>query len=165
VINPWLIVGMLVAVMSAFFYGREVGEDSANAAWAAREVVQLAAMNKKIQDLQTAARDKEQVHAMAVNLLSATYEGERNALKVETTRLRAAVRSGELRLRDRHAAREQSCGSPSGETGTAASQRDGGAGAYLSAEASEFLLELTGEADEVVRQLTACQQVLVEDRK
>ena len=57
--------------------------------------------------------------------------------------------------------------------GAGAGRRDGGASGelpaapagLLSGEASEFLVNLAADADDVARQLAACQQVIINDRK
>lgn len=166
--NPWIIVGFLLALIvvgaGAYTKGHSDGVDGERVVWQKRENAELAAANAKIIELNKAARDAETVHAAAVNLISTTLQGQTNAARAETERLRAAARAGTFRLRD-PAGRESTCPGGAPETGPTAGQRDGGQGAYLSAAAADFLLGLTGEADEVVAQLTACQGVVIEDRK
>lgn len=162
--NPYLILGVLVAVIASFFAGQHNGTRLEKARWLERENVEIVAANKKIQELETAARAAETQHATAVATIATTLEGERNAARAETERLRAAARAGTVRLRD-PGARQDACPSGAAETGPAPGKRDGPATAELSGAAADFLLGLTGEADEVVRQLTACQALVLEDRK
>lgn len=162
--NPWVIVGLLAALIVAVLYGMELGEDRANARWLVKENKEVAAANDKIRALLTERREKEAAHTKAMFSVDAKYQGERDVLKNETNRLRAAIRDGSLRLRNHTRGESPSGGAPS-EALASACQRDGEAATQLSAAASEFLVELTGEADEIVKQLTACQEVIEADRK
>ncbi len=132
--------------------------------WQARESNELREANNKITMLQEQARQKEADHAQALSLISSNYQKELNDANKQNKALTDAVRSGQLRLRDHNASCQSANRSDSGTVGPGTSRRDGGAGAYLSTEAAEFLLGLTGEADDVVRQLKACQAVVREDR-
>lgn len=175
--NPYLLLGIGVAFvlsnLASYFTGKTDGRTHERAAWMERENTELAAANAKILELNSAARTKEAEHAAAVNLISTTYEGERNAARKETGRLIARARAGDVRLRDPAAGREKPCASGAVTPAPGPGERDGGKGAdvpttaagVLSGEASAFLVALTGEADEVVIQLTACQAVVTDDRR
>ena len=115
-------------------------------------------------ELVSAEGDAEVAHANSVALISTTLQGETDAAKAELEAERARARSGTFRLRD-HTASREACTGGTGQAAPAPSERDGKAGAYLSAEAADFLLGLAGEADDIVRQLTACQAVILDDRK
>lgn len=174
--NPYVILGVVVAFvlsnLGSYFYGDTQGHKVERSAWLAKENVELSAANAKILSLEKAARNAEAAHAAALNLVSTTYQGELNAARAETKRLADAAHDGAFRLRV-HAKCEDSGGSGTAETLPSAGRRDGQAGgqlpepplATLSASDSAFLIELTGEADEVARQLSACQAVVVEDRR
>lgn len=161
--NPWLILGVVLLVIAAAFGGYKQGRKVESAEWLQKENKELAAANAKILKLEQDARNAEHAHAAAVDLISTTLQGQTDAAKAETERLRTAARIGAFRLRDPSG--KNACGSATGSAAAAPGQRDGQAGSDLSGAASEFLLGLTGEADEVVRQLVACQAVIIDDRK
>lgn len=167
--NPWLLLGIVVAFvvsnLGSYFTGKSDGADGERLVWTQRENTELTAANAKIAKLHQEARDAEAAHAMAVNLISTTLQGETDAARAETERLKSAARAGTFRLRDPAASRKDACRSAAAETPAGAGQRDEGKGTELSGAASAFLLELTGEADEVAKQLAACQAVVIDDRK
>ncbi|HEX7116256.1 MAG TPA: lysis system i-spanin subunit Rz [Steroidobacter sp.] len=145
--------------------GYERGVSEERAKWVARESEELAAANALIEKLQREARAAEQAHAKELAAISKRYqENLRNVEKARDAHI-AALRAGALRLRDPEApACESACGGGVSEASAAAGGRNGPAGGELSAEASEFLLRLTAEADEVARQLQACQEIIRSDR-
>ena len=110
------------------------------------------------------ARQREQdLAATAASIAGQLIREKRNA-KTETDRLAALVDAGELRLRDpgaRDPAGDRGC---PGDATAGAGRNHGTQTAELSAKAAEFLLALTGEADTVVRQLTACQALITSER-
>lgn len=169
--NPYLIIGALVAVIASFFAGQHNGARVERAGWLQKENVELAAANAKILKLEESARDAEHAHAAAVNLISTTYQGELNAARAETKRLSDAARAGSLRLRVHADCQGPGGGSPGtataaagGRDGEAAGDLQGTAAATLRGDDAAFLIDLAGEADEVAKQLGACQAVVLEDR-
>lgn len=161
--NPWLIAGSLGAVIVAFFLGIKTGERMERADWERREIAELTAANDKIVKLTAQYREIEARHAADLARVATNYQEKLDATRKQTAKLVADARAGALRLRD-PAAREGTCGGAAAEAVAPAGRRDGEARGELSGEASAFLLALTGEADEVVKQLDACQQVVMKDR-
>jgi hypothetical protein len=87
--------------------------------------------------------------------------------KLETERNIAAVRDGSLGLRDpgARAGAARDCQAGAGKAPGPAARSDGAAGGeFLSAAAGVFLLEEASRADEVVKQLTAAQAIILSDR-
>lgn len=162
-INPWMILGVLVLVICAAYGGYKHGTKIERAAWMERENKELAAANAKILKMTKEARDAEQAHASAVNKISTDLQGKADAAKSEVERLKSNSRAGTFRLRD-PAAGKDSCGSGTAETGASPGERDGQKGAVISGAATEFLLQLAGEADEITVQLGACQEIIRADR-
>lgn len=109
------------------------------------------------------AAEIEENHRKELAAQAAKYEKERADDKAKHDKDIAAVRSGAIRLRDAAATCASAGNDP--KPSTAPSGSDGPKGADLSGSASEFLLSLANEADDVVKQLTACQQVILSDRK
>lgn len=169
--NPYLIIGALVAVIASFFAGQHNGARVERAGWLQRENAELVAANAKILQLEEKARAEEAAHAVALNKISADYQGALNDARAETKRLADAARTGGFRLRVHAAcpgtapgAAGAASAAPGGRDGPPAGELPGEAAATLSGADAAFLIDLAGEADEVVRQLGACQAVVRADR-
>jgi cation transport regulator ChaB len=168
-VNPYLIIGLLIGWLASLagvgWWQNKAGHVAERTVWQARENAELRTANDKIKAMQDSARRDEQAHALALNAVSTNYEKElSDASKLRAADI-AAIRAGTLRLRDQYPASIYSLGNRSAETGPGPGGRDGPQGAELPAATSEFLLALASDADDVTRQLTACQQVIIEDRK
>ena len=107
----------------------------------------------------------EAKNAQLVTAASANYQKGLTDGKAELDAALARARGGQ-RLRDA-GARCPAVGDrdATGAARAGAGGRDGPQGADLSDAAAEFLLRLAGEADDVVRQLAACQAVVRADRE
>ena len=121
----------------------------------------------------TAAEDRAaQLEAVAATAQSNATKAYSKGVKdgqAKTATLVAAARAGALQLRD-PGNQTGACPTGGGQTGEgqaagSPSGGDGAQGAVLSGSASQFLLELTGEADEVAKQLAAAQAVIISDRE
>jgi prophage endopeptidase len=121
-----------------------------------------AAEKKAIKASEEAARATEQAHAKALDIVKTNYAKETANAKTQRDKDVAAAHSGALRLRD-NAASSGVCNDSKAATTTGGS--DAPKGADLSPAAAEFLLALADDADAVVRQLSACQQIINSDRK
>lgn len=174
-IPPWvkLLAAMVlvgVVVWAFYAYGQQqfgLGEKAERSAWLARENTSLTKANTRIKELEEQARTKEREHAQNMAAVSAHYQKDLSHEKAAKDRAIADLRSGALRLRiplAQPACTDGADGSGAPAPGTSTVGRDGGTPAELSTEASEFLVGLANEADEVVRQLTACQAVITADR-
>lgn len=108
----------------------------------------------------------EQRNAALVGAASTAYQEGLSHGKKDVDDAVRRVHAG-YRLRDpgRTAAAAECAAGAAAAPDAGAGRRDGEAGAELSAAASEFLLRIAGEADDVVRQLTACQAVVAADRE
>ena len=173
VIPTWvklLAVAVLVAIVvgAIYAYGQqqfELGEKAERAEWLERENTELVTANARIIELQAKISAREREHAADMAKASATYQENLQHEKAARDRTIADLRSGALRLRIALASRQTAPGGSSGEAGATPGRCDGETRAELSREASEFLVGLASEADDVVHQLTACQVVVVADRK
>ncbi len=169
------ILGLIVAIgygiknyldgVDAKAYKR--GKDECTAAYAQRDNQALREANAEIQRLQNAARAAEQQHAQDLAAIAAQRSKEKADAEDRRKRDIAAARDGSLRLRDPGAA--AGCPAPSGlglrpPPGAGAGRGDGPAPGQLSGAATEFLLELVNDADDVARQLASCQAVVTKDR-
>ncbi len=109
------------------------------------------------------AKETEDAHRAELAAQAKRYEKEKADDKLKHANDITAVRSGAIKLRDAAA----TCASAGNDAkaANATGSGDGGKGAELSGAASEFLLSLANEADDIVKQLSACQQVILSDRK
>lgn len=162
--NLYVILAALVLAIGAFFYGMNIGKDVKDAEWKTRENSELVQKNGKILELTAKIRKQEADHAAKVAAISSKHLKELRHVQADTKRRLDAVTAGTLRLFD-PAGREGGCGDRAGQTGADPGGSPGGACTELHPESARFLLSLAGEADEVVLQLQACQQVLLSDRQ
>ena len=146
-------------------YARAKGE--VESAYAKRDNDALRAANAQIQALQTAARKKEADHSAQVVEISTKYQKDIANGKAKVAIIERSILDGAIRLRAPYAATCPSASSTgsAGETGAGTSGRNDSERSGFSLETSRFLVGEANRADEVVRQLTACQAVVVSDRK
>lgn len=127
-----------------------------------RDNADLITANQTITDLTNKRITDNAEHATRLSLISQQLEKEKQDESKKRDRVIADLRAERVRLRD------PGSPSPTGGSGngitTGTSKCDGEARGFLSNETAEFLVRLTGEADEVVHQLTECQAVVMSDR-
>lgn len=150
----------------AYMWAYNTGMTEERALWQAKENIELATANSTIIQLQADARKKEADNANTLNSISAKYETEKTNEKSKTDDLITKLRNGTIKLRDPNStpSAQSACSSATSTTSTSSSEHNGQTGSELPEKTSEFLLTITSEADEVVKQLTACQSVIVADR-
>lgn len=151
-----------LALTGAYFYGRHDGAALEIARWEKRDNDELRRVNAELDAAHRKLRDQEHAAADRLQQVSGEYQRELTDVREQTRSRLAAVAAG-FRLRD-PAAAAAVC--PGGVPGVAAGAggRNGAAPGDLSGEATAFLLQLAGEADEVAKQLKACQDVVRADR-
>ena len=141
--NPWMLLGILMAVLSAAGGGYFKGQHDENT----RQQVEIAALNAK-------ARETEQNMAKVANTYAETLRKSQNAARTKETKLRADVASGALRL-------SIPTQSPVCSTSTATSpagDNSGEARTELSGQISEALIAIASEGDSAIRKLNQCIQ-------
>lgn len=161
-----ILIAVVAAAMLAGSYlqGRKDGGNAIRADYAARDIKAAQDYAAKEREITEAYRAKEAKWAQQVAAVSKDYQ--RKVANAHTQRLAdlAAIDARTLRLRD-PGTDSQACGNSATPPSATASGRDDRSGAYLSDKAARFLLGLTAEADSVVSQLTACQQILIDELK
>ena len=161
----------VVVVRALLAYGDHEytsGQQAERSAWLTKENTALSRAISRIKELEEQARAAEAKHGQAMASISAQYQKDLKNERLAKDRAIDAVRRGELRLYDPGTRATGDSGSGGGQacsTDASAIGRDGATRSQLSESASEFLLALAGEADEVVRQLTACQAVVKADHQ
>jgi prophage endopeptidase len=167
-INPYLIIVLLLAWLGSLvgvgYWQHHAGITETTLAYSQRDNNNLSVANSKIKSLEEAYRLAEQVHAANINLISTQYQKELDNANIKTADLVRGARAGTFRLRDPGAKDNDSCGNRAAQTTASTGERDGETRGELSKPFAEFLIAESGRADEIVNQLTACQQVVIEDR-
>ena len=166
--NPWVIVAILVVWIGSLAavgkWQNTAGHTAERTVWQAKEATELAAANKQILDLETAARAAETAHATALSAISTAYEGKLKNAKDQDTADVAAVRARTIVLRDPGSRSACPAGGAVSSPAASTGGRDGSGLGELSPVASGFLLSKADSADALVSQLTACQAVVQADR-
>jgi hypothetical protein len=167
--NPYVIIGLgaawLASLVGIGYWQNEAGHIAERTEWQTRENGELRTANATIKALQEKARKSEHDHAAALATVSTDYERKLGDANKQRAADAAALRAGTLRLRDPSPTGLRSCGSLGAKIGTSPGERDGAQGGELSDAAAGFLLDLASDADDVARQLAACQEVVVKDRE
>ena len=144
--NPWVILGILMAVLSSFGGGYYKG----SADEYTRQQVEIAALNAK-------ARETEQAMAQVAQSYGQTLRKANNAAKVKEDKLRADIASGERRLFIPVKATECAVSATS-DTAAASGDNSGTASAELDRQTADDLVRIASEGDTAIRKLNACIQ-------
>jgi len=167
-VNPYLIAGLLAAWIASLgavgWWQNSAGRTAEKVSWQQRDNDELRAANARIHDLEEEARSEEQRHAISLANISSEFQKDLADAKVTKERDLAAARAGALSLRIPSPCKGPSGGEPA-ETAAGTGGRNAAEGTELPREITAGLFELADDADEVVRQLTACQKVVADDRK
>ena len=144
--NPWVILGILMAVLSSFGGGYFKGEHDEYT----RQQVEIAALNAK-------ARETEQAMAQVAQSYGQTLRKANNVAKAKEDKLRADIATGERRLFIPVKA-PQCAVSAASDTATPSGDNSGETRAELSGQASDDLIRIASEGDTAIRKLNACIQ-------
>lgn len=164
-IGRWLVVAALLASMAfaAGVHERNIGYKEGLDVSEKRLADQAKANAAAVSALDAKYRKSEQDHKAALAAVGATYEKNLAAAKTRRDRDMADARSGSLRL-----SIPASCAGADGSATSAAGAAPGGgngpARTELPREVTANLLALANDADDLARQLAACQQVIQSDR-
>lgn len=149
-----------------YVWAYDNGSTASYLQWQTRESKELATANVKILELQATAKQKESDGQVKLLTTINQYEMEKQREKEHTDSLIASINDNSLKLRDKYAATCQSASSGAiSSTTTNSDSNIAEKGTQFSKETASFLLNLTAEADDIVGQLNACQELLLEDRE
>jgi hypothetical protein len=143
--NPWVLLGILMAVAGSFGGGYLKGGEDENA----RQQLEIAALNAE-------ARVKEQALITVVQTQSNKLQKANQDAKLAQQKRNLDIDSGALRLR--LPVKAANCPIPASDdspTPTGDSSQEGG---ELDATTAKSLIAITDDGDEAIRQLTSCQQ-------
>jgi len=164
VINPYAILGGLLAVLAigagAFGFGYHVE----SLKFAAYQSAQAAAAEKQVGDNKSALLVQQQADQAALATINQTHRGELN----EITQRRDALLTANRALTERlyvgtTGARKQSTGVSKAGTSVTVDAQAGTAA--LDQRTSQFFLDEFAAADKLAASYTALQQVVVHDRE
>ena len=143
--NPWVLLGIIMSVMSAFGGGYWKGSNDE----VTRQQLEIAALNAE-------ARQKEQVLVSAIQSQATKLQKANQDAKLAQQKRNADIDNGTLKLR--LAVKAPNC-PISTATDTASTARDSSQeGSELDATIAKSLISITDDGDEAIRQLTSCQQ-------
>jgi hypothetical protein len=144
--NPWVILGVLLALAGFYGYGHHKG-------WVERD----AEMQAEIAIKNEEARTKEQELAKQLNDQSSKLMEANNAINEKQSSLDRAIRAGRVRLPS------TSCVQTNGNT-TPASGNSSQAGSESDTETLRLIAQIVADGDKAINQLNACidayQQVM-----
>jgi len=160
--RSWIILGMLVVAISAYFYGHRQGQAVVQAEWQAEKAeanAQAALAIKKAQDAAIAAERRQVAQFRTVE---AKLIADNRKVQDEKNALLNNIGSGGLRLPSAKGT-NNSNGLPEATASTSGS--DGETVCQLPTEFVKDLAAESARADQITLQLTACQMILEEERK
>lgn len=142
--NPWVLLGILMAVLSAAGSGYYKGKHDENT----RQQVEIAALNAK-------ARDTEQAMAQVAQTYAQTLRKANNVAKVKEDKLRSDIAAGKRKLFIPVQAPDCAV-STSTDAPVTDGDNSGETRAELSGQVSESLIAIASEGDTAIRKLNAC---------
>jgi len=140
--NPWVILGILTAVLSSFGGGYFKGEHDEYT----RQQIEIAALNAK-------ARETEQAMAQVAQTYGQTLRKANNVAKAKEDKLRADIASGERRLFIPVKAAECALSATSDSSIASGSTETR---AELDSGTAQALVDITSRGDSAIRQLNTC---------
>jgi len=144
--NPWVLLGILMAIGSSFGGGYWKGSHDENV----RQQVEIAALNAK-------ARDTEQAMANVAQTYAQTLRKANNVAKAKEDKLRSDIATGQRKLfipvktPECAVSTASTAASPTGDN-------SGETRAELSGQVSESLIAIAAEGDAAIRKLNQCIQ-------
>jgi len=146
-LNPWVILGIVFSVLSAFGGGYYKGKDAEYQ----RQQVEIAALNAK-------ARETEQAMSKVAQTYGETLRKANNAAKVKENKLRSDIAAGSYSLRIPVKAPTCPAVQATGDAALASGSDSGTASAELDRQTADALIAITAEGDAAIRKLNACIQ-------
>lgn len=159
---PYLAAAIALAASHLGAYRHGISIERAE--WQAKADKAQADAMQQVAEAQEKARHAEQASAIAMANIDAAYLKGRTDAQAESDRTIADLRAGSVSLRQRFTCppAAPAGGMPKATTGTG--QRDAASEGGLRSADAEFLVQLADRADQVTRQLEACQAVIRQDR-
>jgi DNA gyrase/topoisomerase IV subunit A len=159
--SPWVIIGALVLVIGSYFYGHRTGVQVTKADWEAEKAAAAIEAGKVLAKANQEVRELEHLLANTQNKVEKVYVEKIRTVEVEKQQLIDVARTDGLFI-------DAACPDPSNAVSSPAASPGsdhGGTKARLSGEAAEALIAIAADADEITHQLTACQEILRNERE
>ncbi len=144
--NPYLWLAGLIFVLACTAGGYRIGAKVTKADYQAKVIEQ-----------QKAAEREHRQHELSLAAIGTDLSKERAAHEATRRADRKRALDGDVRLRFTSSGKDCTSPAPVGSDGPQTSE--------LPREITADLLDLANDADEVAKQLAACQAVVLEDRK
>ena len=141
--NPWVILGIVMAVLSSFGAGYYSGEQNEYE----RQQLEIASLN-------ASAREKEQALVAAVNTQTTQLLKVENNAKIQIAKRDAAISAGTLKLRI--PVKAPDCPVHTATDASTAPRDSVQTNAELDRETAKSLVAITDDGDKAIRQLNAC---------
>jgi hypothetical protein len=146
--NPWVILGIILAVLSAAAGGYSKGKDAEYQ----RQQLEIAALNAK-------ARETERAMVQVAQTYGDTLRKANNVAKIKETKLRADIATGERKLFIPVTVKATECAvSTTTDTAAAGGDHSGTTSAELDRKTADDLVAIAAEGDAAIRKLNACIQ-------
>ena len=159
--NPYVIIGALVFAICSYFYGHHTGVQVTKAEWEAEKATAGIEAGKALDKANKEVRELEHLLANTQNRVEKVYVDKVRTVEVERNKLVDTARTDGLFIDA--ACPDNSNALPSAASST--SSDHGNTKARLSGEAAEALIAIAADADEITHQLTACQEILRNERE
>ena len=159
--NPYVIIGALVFAICSYFYGHHTGVQVTKADWEAEKAAAAIEAGKVLAAEQAKVTEYEHLLANTQNRVEKVYVDKIRTVEVVRDKLIDTARTDGLFIDA--ACPDRSNPVPSAAAST--SSDHGGTKARLSGEAAEALIAIAADADEITHQLTACQEILRNERE
>ena len=140
--NPYVLLGIVLAVLGSFGAGYYKGEQDENI----RQQIEIAALNAK-------ARETEQRMGEGAQTYAQTLRKANNVAKAKENKLRTDIASGERKL---FISTKTTCPVPSAGTTTPAAGDSRETRTELDRSVAEALIAITADGDQAIRKLNAC---------
>ena len=142
--NPWVLLGILLAVLSAAGSGYYKGKHDENT----RQQVEIAALNAK-------ARETEKRMGEVAQTYAQTLRKSNDVAKAKESKLRSDIAIGKRKLFIPVQAPDCPVSAPA-DAPVADGDNSGETSAELSGQVSESLIAIAAEGDTAIRKLNAC---------
>lgn len=152
-------IGIAIALGAAFQTGRKVER----AEWLDQQNTDLREANRATGATYKLYQKEHEAKEQAISKVSASYQKGLKDGQISKETVIADLESGARRLRVNLTGCE-AIGDSAAKAAASTSGRNGGAVGYLSETTSRFLVGLASEADDITKQLGACQAVVRADR-
>lgn len=166
--NPWIAFGCVLlwlgSLVGAGYWQNDAGHVAERVDWQKKDNQELAAANAKIVELTQQVRATEHNHATQLADISTKYEEKLQNANAQKGKDIAAARAGTLRLHYTAPTAQTADIGAASSVAAAPGGCNGATAGELPPEITANLYALADDADTIVVQLGACQDIVRQDR-